>query len=452
MQWLAFGLGWLFMISSGGCVSTAAKSTLLATPAKAETLSTSEKKEESFQSFWAKVNEFSAEFASVAYEKQTTDENFVVSPVSVYMALALAAECTAGETRSELLNALDVSYSELTENIGKLFCLLQKQNKEYIGGDVLHWNGGDKSTWPTEDDYVYTPVLQTSNSIWVGTGAGAKQACLDSLANDYYCYTYEADFAKDNKAANNAVRQFVKEQTHGVIDRNFAIDKETAFMIMNTIYLAANWQNSGENLLLTNTKYSFVQTDGATPLVKLVQSKYENGAVYQADTFTSFTAVTENGYRVKFLLPQDGYTVADIFTAENILLAKKAKYTVYDHENKLKYHTRCLFPEFEASYNHDIQDVLKDEFGVHRTFSPEADFSALSDSKALYCKGLAHTAKLKVDRKGIVGAAVTSMLVGAAASDEYTDVYQDFVLDKAFAFVVTDSMGTPLFTGVINEI
>jgi serine protease inhibitor len=59
-----------------------------------------------------------------------------------------------------------------------------------------------------------------------------------------------------------------------------------------------------------------------------------------------------------------------------------------------------------------------------------------------------------VDRKGIEGAAVTLMAMGAtsAPSDEYTKLYFDFIVDKAFGFIITDSYGATLFSGVVNEL
>jgi serine protease inhibitor len=64
-----------------------------------------------------------------------------------------------------------------------------------------------------------------------------------------------------------------------------------------------------------------------------------------------------------------------------------------------------------------------------------------------------HKCKLTVDKKGIEGAAVTAS-DGAGAGDpgSYTNVYHDFVVDRAFGFVLTDSYGTVLFSGAVNTL
>ena len=437
MQCLTVGLGCLLAVSAGSCSSTSASSKLLVAPAKAETLLYAERMQESFCAFRNTVREFSAEFAAAAYEQQTTNENFVVSPVSVYMALALAAECSAGETQTELLNTLGVSYAELTENIGKLYRLLQRSTE-------LETNGSERMS---------KKILQTSNSVWLGAEAEAKQDCLEALANGQYCYSYEADFVDQNAAANEAVREVVKEQTDGIIDRDFQINDETVFVLLNTLYLTDNWLKDGGDLALTKMEYSFMQTDGQTKLIKLVKSMYEAGNCYETETFTSFFAATGNNMKLKFLLPKEGYTVREIFTAENIQAANKAEYKSIDFEKKLKYYTRCFFPEFQASCDKDVKGILRERFGVQQMFSLEnANFSRISDYKPLFCERIQHVADLKVDRKGIQGAAVTSVILpGAAGPDDYTKVYHDLIMDKPFAFLITDFSDMPLFMGGVND-
>ena len=71
----------------------------------------------------------------------------------------------------------------------------------------------------------------------------------------------------------------------------------------------------------------------------------------------------------------------------------------------------------------------------------------------VYCQGMMHLVELEVNKKGIEGASVIYIPgAGAAAPPPYEKVYHDFVVDKAFGFVLTDSYGTVVFSGVINEI
>jgi serine protease inhibitor len=72
-------------------------------------------------------------------------------------------------------------------------------------------------------------------------------------------------------------------------------------------------------------------------------------------------------------------------------------------------------------------------------------------SEPVCCEGVIHKVSLTVDKKGIEGAAVVYIPgAGAAGPPPYEKVYHDFVVTGAFGFVITDTYGTVVFSGVIN--
>ncbi len=77
-------------------------------------------------------------------------------------------------------------------------------------------------------------------------------------------------------------------------------------------------------------------------------------------------------------------------------------------------------------------------------------------NQSVYCTKVKHVAKLDVCRSGVEGAAVTEMefLVSAAGPDveERHDVYEDFIIDRNFVYMLSDSNGVPLFAGVVKKI
>ena len=61
--------------------------------------------------------------------------------------------------------------------------------------------------------------------------------------------------------------------------------------------------------------------------------------------------------------------------------------------------------------------------------------------------------KLRVDEEGIEGAAATVLpIVGESGPDSYKEICLDYVVDKNFIVIVTDSYDVPLFSGVIYDI
>jgi serine protease inhibitor len=358
------------------------------------------------------------------------------------MALSLAAECAVGQTREQLLSALGLSYEQLKADIPSLYRSL---NVEY-----------------TTSENQLQGMVQLGNSVWVNKGTVTKQACLDELSNSFFCDSYSADFLGGNQSANEAVRSFVKQKTKGLIDQDFELSTETVFALINTLYLKDIWNNFGEDLTFTNDTYNFVNSDQSTTQTQLLNGYYRAGRVHVAEKYSTFYTSTLHGYKLKFILPADGYSVEDVFTAENINEINAIDdYNAHEQLSEYEYReyvTRCLFPQFSASFNDDIKGVLSDAFGINYLFDEErCDLTNLCDVPSnynnIYCEKVTHVTKLEVNKKGIEGAAVTvEEIAGSDSSGPIKVVCDDFVVDKAFGFILTDNHDVTLFSGVVNKI
>ncbi len=409
------------------------KCTVLGKPATVTAASYEEKQSQQYVQFKAAVENFASQFAADAYADYGKYDNFAVSPVSVYMALSLVAECTDGATRNEITNALGTSYEQLRTNFSVLYRSLFYERKS-----------GRK----------ITGILYPTNSVWLNEGVSFNSGCVDALSDYYFCHSYSADFANDNSNANKAVRYFVSENTRGLIDKDFDLPTETVFTLINTLYLKTLWNVYGDELPYTPVAYVFKNADGSVTNRKLMTGYYKSGRVYKGETFSTFYTSTYDGYKLKFILPNDGYTADEVFTAENISAVNTLNdYNDYDHENKIHYYTRCLFPEYNCSYDGDIDEILGRKFGIQSLFDlDKCDLSPLMQGAAC-CGKVRHVTKLKVDRRGIEGAAVVVIPgAGAPGPDGYEEVYQDFVLDRSFGFIISDRDDVTLFSGVVKSV
>lgn len=419
--------------SVAGC-SLPTNETLLGKPAEVASLTYEERNDEGFNKFLQSAENFACELAPAVYESVKDKGNFAMSPVSVFMALSLASECASGGTREEILSALGTDYTAMSKYYSYLYRMLER-------------------------DFVYggktVSRLSLSNSVWLNGGMNVNTSCIDALSQKYYGYSYTADFLNGNEEANRAVRNFVKQHTNGVIDRDFNLPETTLFALINTLYLKAVWNTEGSDLPFTNESYSFLNSDGTETEGKLLQGYYSTGQVFKGENYTSYCTSTAFGYSIKFIKPDDGVSADSVFTESALKAVNSVKdYNGIDEENKIRYFTRCIFPEFDAECDSKLKKVLKDSFGITDLFDEaKCDYSNITADPA-FCADVAHVAKLKVDKKGIEGAAVTIIENDATAADpfEYENVYSDFVLDRAFAFTVTDASGVTLFSGVVNSI
>lgn len=418
-------------------VQLAGECTPLGEPKVVEKIEYSALNTDGYSAFKNSVEAFASDFAAYSYADYDQDNNFTVSPISVYMALALSAECANGDTRNELLNALGVTYEQLQAHFSTLYRSLV----------VKHQYGNQT-----------TGLLSLSNSVWVNNGTSVKQPCIDSLSNNFYAYSYSADFKHNNVEANKAIRSFVNKQTNGLIDKDFELSEETLFTLINTLYLKTIWSTDYEELPFAQGQYYFTANDGTVKQAKLLQGEYVSGRTQQFDTFATFYTRSHDGYKIKFIVPNDGYTLAQVFTSANISAVNSVTdYGSYDQAADTSYHTRVLFPEYKCEYDKDIADILNNNFGIDLFFrdpgyfSPACDFSTLSDEPC-FCSAVRHVTDLTVNKKGIEGAAVTVVGMDAATAAPSLTVMEDFIVNKAFGFIITDWQDITLFSGVVNNI
>lgn len=415
-------------LSAAGCGGGEAQ--LLQTPPKAESLAIEMRADPTYIWMKSAAESFAAEFATEAV-RSSKAENPVVSPVSVFMALAMASTCATEPTQSELSEVLDLPYTLVGSKVGEFYRGL---NAEY-----------------QTDTGLLVSKLQITNSIWVDQSAPVKSECLDLLAQNYYCHSYSADFAKGNKNANKAVQNFLKEQTNGVIDQSFELSKETKAAIVNSLYLTDLWNAAGEELKLSEEPYRFTTASGESKQLKLLEGEYLSGKANETETFRYFYTETAHGYKLKFLVPKSGHSAKEIFTADNLSLVRTANYVTED-ENYL-YRTRCVFPVFETAFDEDVKTVLQN-MGAQSLFDPAAcKLGALTD-ESVALMGLRHVAKLGVGKKGIEGAAVTIAGVDTSPENEFlpkVPAYLTFAVDRDFCFVVTDEYDVTLFAGIVQN-
>ena len=176
------------------------------------------------------------------------------------------------------------------------------------------------------------------------------------------------------------------------------------------------------------------------------------GRAMNNDDYSAFHTTTNSGFKIYFIKANDGKSIKDVFNQETINdVVNIRNYVTQDDEKLERYFTKCFFPEYEAVGDYDLQKVFKEELGVTSIFGGSCDMSNLTDDY-VYCSEFKQIAKLKVDKTGIEGAAVTYMAyAGAVGPDEYTEIHETFVVDQEFGYVVA-SDDNIIFSGIVTNI
>jgi serine protease inhibitor len=386
-----------------------------------------------YVAFKNKMHLFASKLSESFAKREYSDSgNYTCSPLSIELCLGLAIRSASGETRQEILNALDVDYATFNEFY------------------KLYFN---ELTFTVKDEYdVIASELLLSNSIWIDDEVTLLDSGLDALKDDYYTHSYEVDFNHKNKESNEAIKEFINKKTNGLINQNLNISPETLFTLINTLYLKDIWNDVGRDLSYTKEDYHFTYQDGHKSNKQLLDGYYFMGKAIENDNYSSFYTETHSGLNLHFVKPNNGVSILNIFNKDTIeYVTNYSNYVLQDDTKLERYYTNCVFPEFKAECDTDLIPIFQEDYHVNKLFSEQCDLSNLSTNQ-VYCSDFKHIAKLNVNKKGIEGAAVTFMAyAGASGPDEYEEVYSSFIVDKEFGFVLT-YRNSILFSGIVTNI
>ena len=352
--------------------------------------------------------------------KDTQDQNKVYSPLNVYMALAMLAETTDGESRQQILDLLHTdSIETLRNNAGILW------NANYC------------------DDGTVNSLL--ASSVWLSDDIQYNENTLKTLADNYYASSFSGTMG--SAEFNKMLQDWLNEQTGGLLEEqagNVAMDPATVFALATTVYFRAKWQN--EFYAPNNTEEVFHAKSGDIKTEFMHQSG--TGTYYWGENFGAIARGLKNSGNMLLILPDEDVTV------EDLLSDKEVQNFIFDHyawENQKFLIVNQSVPKFDVVSDFSLISGLRN-LGVKDVFSfLEADFTPLlGDTELpLAVNEAKHAARVMIDEEGCTAAAFTVMLAAGAARPPEEQV--DFVLDRPFLFVINGQDGQPLFIGIVNQ-
>ena len=347
-------------------------------------------------------------------------ENKAYSPVNVYMALAMLAETTGGNSRQQILDLLGLNTIEEL-----------RQQASFV------WNAHYSDDGET--------TLLMANSLWLDEAYSFKQTAVDTLASDYYAATFSGDLGTE--ALDEQLRQWLNACTGGLLEDqadNVSLDPNTVFALASTMYFSARWKNEFETDQTETDTFHGYEADSQADFM---HQSFEEYKLYWGENFTAIYLALYGENKMWLILPDEGYTVDDILQSDDYL---QMTLDPGSWENKGTYQVNLSLPKFDVSYQQDLVDGMK-ELGVTDIFDYSiSDFTPVTDTPELYVSQINHAARVAIDEEGCVAAAFTvSTMSGDAMPPELEII--DFVLDRPFLFVVSSRDDLPLFAGTVLE-
>ncbi|MCL2796935.1 MAG: serpin family protein [Firmicutes bacterium] len=366
------------------------------------------------EAFKAAVANFSVELFKESF---SVKENSLISPTSVLLALAMAANGADGATLSQMEAMLGGGL-----NIAELNAYLYS----YIGA------------LPSEEK----SKLEIANSVWIKDGAiDVKPAFLQTNANYYGAAAYRAAFDESTVADINA---WCSENTDGLIDSILdKIPPEAVLYLINAVLFDAEWQKIYNEKKIFDGVFNAANGKKQTvPFMLSEENRYLEG-----DGAVGFIKpYAGNRYSFAAVLPDEGVKVEDYVAS---LSGEKFRQLLQGVQNTQVY---AEMPKFEYGYEIGLNGALQ-SLGMNDAFIPGlADFTSLGSAGGdLYISSVKHKTFITVDERGTKAGAVTSVEFGVTSGGPSN--YKYVTLDRPFVYAIIDNATLlPVFLGAVLEI
>ena len=348
------------------------------------------------------------------------NENTVCSPLSIYIAFAMLAEVSDGNTRQQILDMLGAAdIEQLRTNVSALW----------------------------ESNYADTPVLKSllANSVWLDNRVKYHEDTLNSLAENYYASAFSG--TPGSAEMDEALRAWTDANTGGLLGeytKEMSIAPGTVLELLSTVYYKAMWVDEFRE---ENTAQEvFHGTSGDTTVDMM--HKTDVMGVYSTDRFLSLGLNLNDSGAMHFFLPNEGTDVNALPSDPSVMAALRFDETDAHRSFPL---VHLSVPKFRASGKTDLIETVR-ALGLTDALDPErSDFTPLTAERDdLYLSKAEHAAMIEIDEHGVTGAAYTELALYETALRSDGEI--DFVLDRPFMFIVSGRDGSILFSGIVRNI
>ncbi|WP_430813629.1 serpin family protein [Carboxylicivirga sp. RSCT41] len=350
-----------------------------------------------------------------------TNENLMISPLSISQALCMVSNGANGSTFNEMTSAL--SFPDY--QIGELNDANQTIRDELLGADSKVTMDIANSIW-YRDSYPISADFVSSNQV-------------------YYDADVKALDFSDGARAKEIINDWVNSKTKGRIEEIVEeINDAHMMFLINAIYFKGRWTYRFDK---ENTKDdAFFLMDGSTIHVPSMSVEADLG-YYSGAAGKCVSIPYGNGhFEMVIAMPNNGEGLAQF--VDNLNDAQWKEMT----DNMVERGVALSLPKFSFASKQQLNDPLI-ALGMSTAFSDRADFSLMNENgiSDLKISKVLHKSFVEVNEEGTEAAAVTSVSmeltsIGGEGASIIFNVNQPFV----FAIREKDT-GVILFLGQVYQ-
>jgi len=357
----------------------------------------------------------SADFALNLFAAIGERENTLISPVSIILALCLAAEGADGETLTQMEKTLGRDISALRYLFGEYITNKAKSKELKIANSV--WLNNQKNRLTVEENFLST--------------------CKSRYAAEVFSENFDDATAKK-------INRWVSDNTDGTIKNMInKIPPHAVIYLINTVLFDAEWQSQYLESQIHDGIFN--NSDGTRSDVKMMFSQeYDYFRLGKTNGIVKKYAGCK--YAFAAMLPDEGVSLKDAaasFSGEEFINA------VTNTEFK---NTNVRLPQFEFESQLSLRDILP-ALGMKDAFdSSKADFSRMGKSSfgPLFIDEVYHKTFIKVAEKGTKAGAATAVIMADSCAPFEPPFELTFDRPFIYAIIETDT-GMPVFFGTVTN-
>lgn len=340
-------------------------------------------------------------------------ENRCYSPVSLYLALAMAGAGAAGETQAQIYTLLGAENTDtLAAGCKTMLDALQRDEKD--------------------------SKLYLANSVWTRQGIETKPDYQTLLEQDFSAESFSVPFGQTR--ADGKMSAWVEQRTRGLLKPKFQHEADTVAVLLNTIYFKDGW---AEPFSERNTENGDFTTAGGEIVRADFMQNRSAGLAREGEDYRKGELSFRNGGSMFFVLPDEDVPLQQ-------LLAERGLQELLTDEGAQSRDIAWWLPKFRQGGEVQMIDLLR-SLGVTDAFDADAaNFSNGWDTSA-YISEVRQGTALSVDENGVEAAAYTEISMKESAALVEPESPLEMRLDRPFLYGVRGADGTLVFVGVCAD-
>lgn len=360
--------------------------------------------------------QFSFKLFSELLKRQPND-NIVVSPSSVAIALGMTYNGANGNTQQAMARTLGLQGISLDE--------------------INQTNAALSTTLENADPQVQ---LTIANSLWAGEGKPIKPEFRQNIQNFYGTLIQNLNFA--DPTAASIINDWVQKSTNNKINEIVVsgdIGLNTVFVLIDVIHFLGSWTYPFPKEATAERPFTLLDgTQKQHPM--MFQEGYYSVRYYENELFQAIELPYGSGrLNMYVFLPHLGVSLNQFYDNLNVENWEKwMKQFNYDEAPLL-----IGLPRFKVEYDIDLKETLK-ALGMEIIFGQDADFSAMTPNFVSISQ-VKHKTFIEVNEEGTEASGATAVSVSRGSP-------RKIIVNRPFFCAIRDNeTGTLLFMGVIVD-